>query len=138
MTIVGDTDRNNCTQEYYVWSYNWFEASMECRDKGGNLGNLFDYGITVDGTYWFGGRRWRVEQNTTGRRNLLNNGSEHKTKIHEMICLSKLKACTLILKINISIHEHVISPLYICFLTNILMLLHLRVSLLCTRRCCTL
>nr|XP_022308612.1 uncharacterized protein LOC111114550 isoform X1 [Crassostrea virginica] len=60
-----DTDRNNCTQKYYVGSYNWLEASMECRDKGGNLGNLFDYDITVDGTYWFGGRRWRVEQNTT-------------------------------------------------------------------------
>lgn len=41
---------------------------MECRDKGGNLGDssLNDYSSLSNGAYWYGWRRWLLKQNPTG------------------------------------------------------------------------
>lgn len=41
---------------------------MECRDRGGNLGDSsFDgYSTLSDGAYWYGWRRWLIKQNPTG------------------------------------------------------------------------
>lgn len=65
---ICDNDRENCTQIAYKGMYNWYEASMECRDKGGNLGDssFNDFGSLSDGAYWYGWRRWLLKQNPTG------------------------------------------------------------------------
>lgn len=65
---IGDNDRENCTQIAYQGMYNWYEASMECRDKGGNLGDssFDDYSTLSDGAYWYGWRRWLLKQTPTG------------------------------------------------------------------------
>lgn len=65
---ICDIDRENCTQIAYLGMYDWYEASMECRYKGGNLGDFSfnDYSSLSDGTYWYGWRRWLLKQNPTG------------------------------------------------------------------------
>lgn len=41
---------------------------MECRDKGGNLGDssFNNFSSLSDGAYWYGWRRWLLKQNPTG------------------------------------------------------------------------
>uniref|UniRef100_K1QMB0 Uncharacterized protein n=1 Tax=Magallana gigas TaxID=29159 RepID=K1QMB0_MAGGI len=65
---IGDNDRENCTHIAYQGMYNWYEASVECRDKGGNLGDssFNDFSSLSDGAYWYGWRRWLLKQNPTG------------------------------------------------------------------------
>lgn len=63
--ILGESGRKNCTQEAFLGMFTWYEASDDCRNRGGNLGdmNFYDYSSLVDGVYWYGGRRWWMEQN---------------------------------------------------------------------------
>ncbi|XP_048730573.1 uncharacterized protein LOC125647799 isoform X2 [Ostrea edulis] len=62
---ICESGRKNCTQEAFLGMFTWYEASDDCRNRGGNLGdmNFYDYSSLVDGVYWYGGRRWWMEQN---------------------------------------------------------------------------
>ncbi|XP_062608066.1 uncharacterized protein LOC134269889 isoform X2 [Saccostrea cucullata] len=58
-----ETGKENCTQDAYLGMLDWYEAAEECREKGGNLGNMkfSDYSSLSEGAYWYGNRRWLKE-----------------------------------------------------------------------------
>ncbi|XP_061174577.1 uncharacterized protein LOC133183657 [Saccostrea echinata] len=65
-----ETGKENCTQAAYPGELNWYEADEECREIGGNLGNMefSDYSSLKDGTYWYGNRRWLKEEDPRGAK----------------------------------------------------------------------